>query len=322
MGLPAKLLLLTAICLVPTVAAQLLIARGFLTAVIAVPGSIVAALLLASLTGRVFLGRPLFARRDAQSRQHIERIEELLAERTQALSDCDDRLRVAVAEHARSEAARESGERQRLMGQLAGGLAHDFNNLLATVLGCLELMERRLQDPERLCALIKRASDAVERAAKLTSGLVHFARRQPQPPRPTDVNALVNELSPLIASALGRRVRLLTELAPSFGPVHADPAGLEAALLGICLAARAAIPESGRITLSTRGEMTPALGAVPEALPAPSLVFAVMADGEAVTEPDLVPLWRTAEAAGAVIRVVRNGPGVEIALILATRGPE
>ncbi len=353
MGLPARLLLLTAICLAPSVAAQLLIARGLLAAAVAVPGSIAAMLLLTSLTGHVLLVRPLrahlrrfertlplrgrhsrvfsefkalsdctramadeFARRDAQFRQHIERIESLLAERTQALSDSDDRLQMALADYARSNTARELGERQRLAGQLAAGIAHDFNNLLATVLGCLELMERRLQDPERLSPLIMRATDAVERAAKLTSGLAHFARRQPEPRRPTEVNTLVNELSPLIASALGRRVHLLTELAPSLGLAHADPAGLETALLGICLAARAAIPESGRIILITRGEMIPAPGAMPEAGLAPCIKLTVTAESGVVAEPDLAPLRRMAEAAGAVIHVGRNGPSVEFALIL------
>lgn len=144
--------------------------------------------------------------------------------------------------------------RDRLVGQLTGGVAHDFNNVLATVLGCLELMERRIENPDRLRVLIQRATEAVERAAELTSALAQFARRPPEPARALDVNDVVTRLHPLIGSALGRRVRLTTEFAPAIPPVHADLTALEAAILGCCLAARHALANGGQIGLTTATE--------------------------------------------------------------------
>ena len=142
--------------------------------------------------------------------------------------------------------------RQQMAGQLAAVVAHDLNNLLATILGCLELMERRFDDPDRLKVLIKRSSGAVERAASLTSRLAQFVRRQPQPKALADVDVLIADLMPLATSALGRRVRVCAETSsvPALGLV--DSAGLEATLLALCMAARAALPEAGSVTLATR----------------------------------------------------------------------
>lgn len=347
MGVSTRLLLLIVLCLAPSVVAEVLIARGLLPATVGVPASIAAALVLAGFAGRRLLLRPLhlllrdlqsalpggvhsaqhltefgalaqgigsladeLARQDGLHQQRTESLQALLAERTRALSESNNRLQFALADLARAAEAREAAERQRLAGQLAGGVAHDFNNLLATVLGCLELMDRRLADPDRLRVLIGRASDAVDRATKLTSGLVHFARRQSQPRRPTDLNALVSDLAPLIASALGRRVRLRTELAPTLGLAHADPAGMEMALVGICVAARAAIPNGGEIVLATRAEA---------ALPAttgPCRAIAILIEGDDLGEPNLADARCMAERAGAIVQLGGGGSAVEIALLL------
>ena len=147
------------------------------------------------------------------------------------------------------------------MGQLAGGIAHDFNNMLATVLGNLELMERRVSqagedwssaDTDRLLRLIERATGAVSRGGQLTSRLLAFSRRQRLAARPTDVNALLGELITLATSTLGRRVQVVPELADDLWPAMVDPSQVEAAILNLCLNARDAMPEGGRLTIQTQ----------------------------------------------------------------------
>jgi signal transduction histidine kinase len=146
------------------------------------------------------------------------------------------------------------------VGQLAGGIAHDFNNRLATVLGNLELMERRVApavlasteaDAERLRKLIERASNAVQRGAQLTSRLLAFSRRQRLAARPTDLNQIIADLVTLATSTLGRRVRVSTHLAADLPLVMVDPSQVEAALLNLCLNARDAMQDGGELTIST-----------------------------------------------------------------------
>jgi signal transduction histidine kinase len=196
-----------------------------------------------------------------------------------------------------------SADRQRVAGQLAGAVAHDLNNLLATILGCLELMERRSEDPERLKALIKRSSDAVDRAAGLTSRLAQFSRRQPQPRHLADVNALITDLMLLTVSALGKRVRVLAQLSP--GPVFAqlDSAGFETTLLAICLAMRAAIPAVGQITIATQ-------------LSESFLTVSVTATGSGLGHLDLRLAQSAAEATGIVIQSRQVAERMEVILLL------
>ena len=198
--------------------------------------------------------------RDLERRLQAELLESLVAERTRALSEINNRLQVEVAEREKTEAALHQAQKLQAVGQLAGGIAHDFNNMLATVLGNLELMQHRVvqaaatlpsADADRLGALIERATGAVQRGAQLTSRLLAFSRRQRLTTRATDLNRIVNELVSLATSTLGRRVRVVTALAHDLWPAMVDPSQVEAALLNLCLNARDAMPEGGQLTIST-----------------------------------------------------------------------
>ena len=145
--------------------------------------------------------------RDQERRTQAGLLEAQVIERTRALSETNNRLQVEMAERERSEVALREGQQLQAVGQLAGGVAHDFNNLLATVLGCLELISRRVgalpaAEQDRLNTLIQRASDAVQRGSQLTSRLLAFSRRQHLTPRPADLNVLVNDLLTLAGSTM------------------------------------------------------------------------------------------------------------------------
>ena len=202
--------------------------------------------------------------RDLERRLQAGLLGSLVAERTRALSDINNRLQVEVAEREKTEAALHQAQKLQAVGQLAGGIAHDFNNMLATVLGNLELMQHRVEqtdthlqpaDAERLTALIARATGAVQRGAQLTSRLLAFSRRQRLATRPTDLNRLVTELVSLATRTLGRRIRVATNLAPDLWPAMVDPSQVEAAILNLCLNARDAMPDGGQLTISTENRM-------------------------------------------------------------------
>jgi signal transduction histidine kinase/ActR/RegA family two-component response regulator len=196
---------------------------------------------------------------DAERRGYAELLEAQVRERTRALSETNNRLQAEIAEREKTDAALCQAQKLQAMGQMAGGIAHDFNNLLATILGCLELMERRLEqgrgaDDTRVHSLIERATDAVQRGAQLTSRLLSFSRLQRLDVRVTDLNRLVSDLVTLASSTLGRRVRVCTDLAAELWPAIADPSQVEAALLNLCLNARDAMPEGGVLTIATANE--------------------------------------------------------------------
>jgi signal transduction histidine kinase/ActR/RegA family two-component response regulator len=154
---------------------------------------------------------------------------------------------------ARTEEALRQAQKMEAVGQLTGGLAHDFNNLLAGISGSLELMQSRVQqgrfsDVDRYMAA---AQGAVKRAAGLTHRLLAFSRRQTLAPRPTDVNRLVSDMQELIQRSVGPSISIEFVGASGAWPTLVDPSQLENALLNLCINARDAMPDGGRIVVET-----------------------------------------------------------------------
>ena len=161
-----------------------------------------------------------------------------------------------VTEQRGVEEALRQSQKMEAVGQLTGGLAHDFNNLLAGISGSLELMQARMQqgrfnDVERYMAAAQGAS---KRAAALTHRLLAFSRRQTLAPKPTDVNRLVNGMQEMIQRTVGPGIPVEVVGASSLWTALVDPPQLENALLNLCINARDAMPDGGRITVETHNK--------------------------------------------------------------------
>ncbi|MDA7416423.1 response regulator [Xenophilus arseniciresistens] len=161
------------------------------------------------------------------------------------------REREAELEEAK-EQLRQS-QKLEAVGQLTGGLAHDFNNLLAAISGSLELMRRR-SEQGRLTNIeqyISVAQGAAKRAAALTHRLLAFSRRQTLEPKALNVNRLVQDMEELLRRTMGPGIEMQVVSAVGLWPVHVDPGQLENALLNLCINARDAMPDGGRLTIET-----------------------------------------------------------------------
>lgn len=171
-------------------------------------------------------------------------LEARVAERTQAL-EAEIRRREAA------QAALIQVQRMEAFGQLTGGIAHDFNNLLTIVLGNLELLEPKLAGEEAR-ALLKRAADAGQMGARLTSRLLSFARRRRLAPALLNLNDLVLGIAELLKRSLGEQVTLSTVLAGGLWTTRADPSEVENAVLNLAINARDAMPRGGKLVIETR----------------------------------------------------------------------
>jgi PAS domain S-box-containing protein len=144
-------------------------------------------------------------------------------------------------------------QKMEAVGQLTGGLAHDFNNLLTGISGSLELMKKRLAqgriaDLERFMTA---ALDASSRAAALTHRLLAFARRQTLDPKVISPNLLIVNLQDLLQRTIGPTIELEIVYATDLGSALCDPHQLDNAILNLCINARDAMPNGGRITIET-----------------------------------------------------------------------
>ncbi len=151
------------------------------------------------------------------------------------------------------EAALRQSQKMEAVGQLTGGLAHDFNNLLTGVTGSLELLQARIAQGriKELDRYVNAAQGAARRAAALTHRLLAFSRRQTLDPKPTDTNRLVAGMEELIRRTVGPEITLETVAVGGLWPTLVDPGQLENALLNLCINARDAMPDGGRITIET-----------------------------------------------------------------------
>ena len=180
---------------------------------------------------------------DVLDQGHI--IRNSAGEATRMVSGVRDVTKAKLAEAKRLQA-----QRLEAIGQLTGGVAHDFNNLLTVIIGTAETLSEEIRDPN-LSAVAQLNHKASTQGAALTRQLLTFAGRQPLAPAALSINGSIQAMENLITAALGETIVLQLRLDPLAGQVRADAAQLEASIINLCINARDAMPNGGRVTVST-----------------------------------------------------------------------
>ncbi|MDX3910475.1 MAG: CHASE3 domain-containing protein [Sphingobium sp.] len=170
-----------------------------------------------------------------------------------ALARSNAQLREEAQSRSLVEAQLRQVQKMEAVGQLTGGIAHDFNNMLAVIVGSLDIARRRLGGTidKRIVQNIENALEGAHRATQLTSHLLAFSRQQPLEPRAIDTNKLVGGMSELLRRTIGESLQIETVLAGGLWPSFVDPNQLENAILNLCVNARDAMPDGGKLTIET-----------------------------------------------------------------------
>ena len=158
-----------------------------------------------------------------------------------------------VTERNRLAEELRQAQKMEAIGRLAGGIAHDFNNLLTVIGGYSEaaLFE---QDPAEVRHCLEEVRRASDRASKLTTQLLAFARRRVITPSAVDLNAAIAGLVDMLQRLIGTDVRLETALGPHVGAIRVDRGQLEQVVMNLAINARDAMPQGGTLTLSTAAD--------------------------------------------------------------------
>ena len=138
------------------------------------------------------------------------------------------------------------------VGRLAGGVAHDFNNMLAAILGYAELtLEYMTPDgaPYRECLL--EIQKAGERAKALTRQLLAFGRKQVLEFKVVNLNQVIKDFEKLMKRLIGEDIDVRTNLSVTLPSIMADVSQLEQILLNLAVNARDAMPQGGKLSIST-----------------------------------------------------------------------
>jgi PAS domain S-box-containing protein len=142
-------------------------------------------------------------------------------------------------------------ERLDSLGQLAGGIAHDFNNLLGVISGSAEFVLDALDPADASRADVHSINDAARMAAALTRQLLIFSRLQPSQPEIIDVGEVVADTERLLRRTIGADIEFVVQTVPDLDLVTIDRSRLEQIILNFVVNARAAMPDGGRLTIST-----------------------------------------------------------------------
>jgi len=137
------------------------------------------------------------------------------------------------------------------VGRLAGGIAHDFNNILQVITGNVAMASMDAPDGHPVHDSLAEISRAGERAVNLVQQLLAFSRREELRLRPVDIGALVVDTARMLHRLIGEDIALDVRPAPGALPVLGDPGRIEQVLLNLCVNARDAMPDGGKLTIDT-----------------------------------------------------------------------
>ena len=166
-------------------------------------------------------------------------LEQRVEERTSQLQVAEEALRQA--------------QKMEAVGHLTGGLAHDFNNILQGITGALDRVQHRIAmgRPAEADRFLKAALESANRAAALTHRLLAFSRRQTLDPRPLDANRLIAGMEDMVRRTMGPAIAVEVVGAAGLWTMRVDGSQLESALLNLCINARDAMPDGGKLTIET-----------------------------------------------------------------------
>ncbi len=163
--------------------------------------------------------------------------------------------RQAEEERAVLEAELQQAQKMESVGRLAGGVAHDFNNMLAVILGYTEVALGQVDPTQPLRADLEEIHNAAARSADLTRQLLAFARRQTVVPKVLDLNETVAGLLKMLQRLIGENIHLDWNPGANLWLIRMDPSQIDQVLANLCVNARDAIADVGRVTIETENRI-------------------------------------------------------------------
>lgn len=145
-------------------------------------------------------------------------------------------------------------QKMEAIGTLTGGIAHDFNNLLTVINGYTEMILWDRSEDDPIYADLWKILDTGRKGAELVQRLLAFSRKADIKLEPLDVNGIVENLIGLMERTFPKMIEIETTLEQDLGTVNADAVQLEQVLMNLCINAKEAMPEGGKLKIVTRSD--------------------------------------------------------------------
>ncbi|MDH4235971.1 MAG: PAS domain S-box protein [Nitrospira sp.] len=183
---------------------------------------------------------------------------------TGALGFCID-----ITQQKRLEEQFRQAQKMEAIGRLGGGVAHDFNNLLTVINGCSALLLDQVRREDPMHVLLDEISKAGERAADLTRQLLAFSRQQVLKLQRVNLNDSLKAIVSMLKRLMGEDIEVVVELNPDLWPIHVDKGQIDQVVMNLAVNARDAMPDGGKLTISTANFVLRPLTSVSNPLFAP-----------------------------------------------------
>jgi PAS domain S-box-containing protein len=138
------------------------------------------------------------------------------------------------------------------LGTLAGGIAHDFNNLLSAMMGNAELLKEYVARDERSVKYLDRIIEAAERGGSIAKQLLLFSRQSNINLQTISVSHIIQEVTTMLRHFIPKTVSVTSDIEADNGMINGDAGHIHQIILNLCLNAKDAIDENGRITIRER----------------------------------------------------------------------
>jgi two-component system cell cycle sensor histidine kinase/response regulator CckA len=155
-----------------------------------------------------------------------------------------------------AESLRQNGKTE-VAGRFAGGIVHDLNNILTVIVGCSQLLLEQPEVGQLAGQRVQQILDAGFRAAKLTSQLLAYSRKQSALPVPLHLGRVVMDSEAMIRSLIGDNIELQTEFAPDLWNISAESEQMKQLLFNLCLNARDAMSGGGTMRIACQNVTIP-----------------------------------------------------------------
>jgi PAS domain S-box-containing protein len=193
-------------------------------------------------------------RAQAEVQEFNRTLETRVLERTEELHKVNAELVKDIAERKRLEQQLLHAQKMETIGTLAGGIAHDFNNLLNIIQGYACDLGAPSAEKETIVEGATVIKDAVKRGAALVSQLLTVAQKTEPNLTLTDLQTLVDGVIRLLKQTMPKNIELITKTSPDLPSVRVDTNQISQVLLNLCINARDAMPQGGKLTIRTRLE--------------------------------------------------------------------
>lgn len=169
-----------------------------------------------------------------------------------AFNDMADTLKQREGEKQHLEEQLRHSQKMEAVGTFAGGIAHDFNNILTVIKSYGQMLQKKDLKGEDERRFVDQILSSTQRASALTRGLLTFSRKQTIDPHPVDLNLLIADIEDVLGRIIDESIELEVDTTKKGLIVLADKLQLQHVLINLVTNARDAMPEGGRIVISTR----------------------------------------------------------------------